>query len=126
MLEEVTGLFVGSDANIYQAFDKAIGCGDLGELHTSTEGRVWFTKTSHPMDSKPQTFNAQKMIVVARNPSDSIHEMADSKNLFAAHNRLQFVGNYSKDYPDWWNKWVSIQSENIAKCHEFITKTLTN
>lgn len=73
MLESVTGLFTGSDINIYQAFDRAIGCGDLGELHSSVEGRVWFTKTNHPMDSKPRHFQAQKMIVVVRNPIDIIH-----------------------------------------------------
>jgi len=32
MIEKVTGVFVGSDANIYHAFDKAVGGGDLGEL----------------------------------------------------------------------------------------------
>ena len=108
MIEEVTGVFVGSDANIYQAFDKAIGGGDLGELHTSSQDQVWFTKTNHPMESKPQGFNAQKMIVVARNPSDVIRELADSKNLFATQNRLSFAGNYSTEHKDWWNKWVSI------------------
>lgn len=58
ILEDVTGVFTGSDANIYHSFDKAIGCGYLGELHSSEEGRVWFTKTDYPMGSKPRSFQA--------------------------------------------------------------------
>ena len=68
IIEKVTGVFVGCDANWHYSFDRALGEGDLGEQHTSTEGRVWFTKTNHPMNSKPQHFDAQKMIVVVRNP----------------------------------------------------------
>ena len=104
----MTGVFTGSDENIYHAFDKALGCGNLGELHSSDEGRVWFTKTNHPMDSRPRQFKAQKMIVVVRNPADIIRQSAESKNLFAMQDRLQFVGDYDQHYPDWWNKWVSI------------------
>ena len=126
MIEQVTGVFVGSDANIHQAFDKAIGGGDLGELHTSASGRVWFTKTNHPMDSKPQNFDAQKMIVVVRNPLDVIRELADSKNLFAAQDRLQIVGNYNENHADWWDKWVSIQSKNMAEGHDYIIKNVVD
>lgn len=126
MLEQVTGIFTGSDANIYQAFDKAIGCGNLGELHSSDEGRVWFTKTNHPMESKPRTFQAQKMICVVRNPSDIIRQSADSKNLFAMQDRLKFVGDYDRSHQDWWNKWVPLQTENIAECHQYIMERVVN
>ena len=33
---------------------------------------------------------------------------AESKNLFGMNDRLQFAGDYARDYPDWWDKWVSI------------------
>jgi len=48
------------------------------------------------------------MIVVVKNPADIIRELADSKNLFAAQDRLQIVGNYNENHEEWWDKWVAI------------------
>lgn len=107
MIEQVTRVFVGSDTNVYYAFDKAIANGDLGELCTSSNGRVQFSKTNYPIEKHSQNFNASKMVVVARKPTETIRELADRKNLFDCEDRLSMVENYRSDFPEWWSKWVS-------------------
>ena len=110
LLEEVTRVFVGSDSHIYHTMDKALAKGKLGESHTCENGRVWFTKTNYPFNSRNQIFQAQKMIVVARDPSELIQELADDKNLFGCQDRLNLIGNYSSNFSEWWERWVANQT----------------
>ena len=110
LLEEVTRVFVGSDSHIYHTLDKALGKGKLGESHTSENGRVWFTKTNYPFNSRNQVFSAQKLIVVARDPTESLQELADDKNLFACQDRLTLMGAYISNYSEWWDRWVTNQT----------------
>ena len=122
LIEKVTNVFVGSDANCHYTFDRALGLGAFGELETSKENRLFFTKTNHPIDSKSQEFFAQKLVCVVRNPMDIIHDAADEKNLFGTGHGLDMQSNYqSEDLVDWWQKWVITQAQNIQANHEYVT-----
>ena len=50
------------------------------------------------------------MIVVARDPSELIKELADDKNLFGCQDRLNLIGNYSSNFSEWWERWVANQT----------------
>ena len=61
------------------------------------------------------------MICVVKNPYDVILETADAKNLFNCQNRMTITDQLSnKEFPEWWDKWVSIQSDNMIECHRYI------
>ena len=125
LLEQVTRVFVGSDSHIYHTLDKALAKGKLGESHICENNRVWFTKTNYPFNSRNQIFSAQKMIVIVRDPSELIKELADEKNLFASQDRLNLIGNYSSNYTDWWEKWVTNQTQNIVHGHDHLMNTVS-
>ena len=125
LIEKVTNVFVGSDANCHYNFDRALGLGAFGELETGKENRVWFTKTNHPIDSKSQEFFAQKLVCVVRNPMDIIHDAADDKNLLGSGHGLEVQSNYqSEDLSDWWHKWAITQAQNIQANHDHIRKEI--
>ena len=107
----MTGIYCGSDGNCLFNFNKAIGTGNLGELHNSDEGKVWFTKTNHPIDTRTSEFNAQRVVCVVRNPMDTIKTSSDIKNLFGCESSLEVASDYSDEkFAEWWKKWVIIQS----------------
>ena len=120
LIQNVTQVFVGSDTNYHFNLDKALGRGDLGELHTSNDNLVWFTKTNYPMRSKCEPFKAQKMVCVVRNPMDTIFEASEIKNLFGRNDSLQIKDNLRADHTHWWNQWVDSQSQNMQTNHDFI------
>lgn len=64
------------------------------------------------------------MIVVARKPTETIRELADRKNLFDCEDRLTIIENYRSDFPEWWSKWVSNQTENLVQSHKFIVENV--
>ena len=124
LIEEITRVFVGSDSDSQSVFDHVVGGGHLGLGHTSASSRVWFTKTSFPLEKRRQTFSAQKMIVVVRNPACVIQNSADRKNLLGCNDRLAVDDDYSSKFADWWSKWVPKQVENISQAHSFITSNV--
>lgn len=109
-IEQVTGVFVGSDANIQQVFDQTLGIGQLGQAHTGDNQKVWFTKTNYPFEKRNVPFNAQKMIIVARSPISIIIDTADNKNTLGFNDRLQVDDLYNQDHPQWWDKWIHLQA----------------
>ena len=75
-IEQITGVFVGSDQVIDNTFFDAM-IGQAGQAHVNDEKRVWMTMTNYPLvnrDSIP--FNAEKMICLVRNPLDIIASCA--------------------------------------------------
>ena len=70
-LEQITGVYTGTDMNIDYTFHEACSMGLLGQNIVSDSNMVWITKTHKPMDTpNSRPFNAQKMIVIQRNPID--------------------------------------------------------
>ena len=54
--------------------------GMIGEEVVSDENLVWITKTHYPAPLFKKKFNAQKMIVVVRNPIDVFPSFASLMN----------------------------------------------
>ena len=78
------------------------------------------------MESKSQAFHAQKMISVVRNPMDVIKESGDAKNLFGCHDRLRADNDYHTHHLHWWEKWVAIQTENLANESDYILTSVAS
>ena len=65
------------------------------------------------------------MIVVARDPTELIKELADDKNLFGSQDKLKLVGSYNSNFSDWWERWVTNQTLNIVHGHQHIMNTVS-
>ena len=76
-LEAVTGVFTGSDMDLEVSINLQT-LGLCGEETACDSNFVWLTKTHWPFPiGWKETFHAQRMIVVVRNPIDVIPSMAN-------------------------------------------------
>ena len=79
--------------------------GLLGTDITADSNRVWITKTHYPKGvPNVSVFNAQKMIVMARNPIDVIPSFAGLYQLNS--HSLEINESYPVDFPEYWDSWV--------------------
>lgn len=78
--EQVLGIVTGADMPIKITFFEAM-MGLLGQDITSDSNLVWITKTHWPKHLPgTRNFTAEKAIVIARNPLDSIPSFANLMN----------------------------------------------
>ena len=97
--------------------------GLLGTYHTSEENRVWITKTHYPGGFGTEAhFNAQKMIIIVRNPIDVMPSFANL-SLLKSHSKTT-VEKFDKDFPEWWDEWVDAMAKRMAENHEFMMGTV--
>ncbi len=61
-------------------------------------------------------FNSDKVVCCVRNPLDVILSFASLGNTMSHSAQPEFC--YSKDYPEWWNWWVTDQSKSHARYFE--------
>ena len=118
-LEQITGIWTGSDMSMKITFHEALSMGLLGQNITSEEGRVWITKTHFPMKAPTAGethFTANKMIVVARNPIDVIPSYVGLSQLNS--HSLVPEQQYHSEFPDFWAEWVSALTQRIKINHE--------
>ena len=123
-LEQVTGLFTGSDMPMKFTFFEGI-MGLLGNNTVCDSNTVWVTKTHYPMSLPGATlpFTANKMIVIVRNPIDVIPSHAHLVNL-SSHS-LTIEGTWHEDYPEYWEKWASATIHNLKMNHDNVVNTLS-
>ena len=77
LIERISGVYTGADMNIDWCTMEAM-MGLLGTYHVCDERTVWITKTHYPMGNGSEApFNAQKMIIIVRNPIDAIPSFAN-------------------------------------------------
>ena len=101
LMEQVTGVYTGADEQDVSLANLGL----LGQEHTSTENRVWMTKTQSPMQSKTSiSFMANKMICLVRNPLDVIASHAEHLNM-RSHN-LSTAESFDDNFPEWWSDFV--------------------
>ena len=91
--------------------------GLLGQAIVSDSNLVWVTKTHYPLGrSENERFNAEKMIVIARNPIDVMPSLANLVNL-SSHS-LEINERYDKVDPVWWQSWVTGQTGKMKQNHD--------
>ena len=106
LIEQVSGIYTGADMNIDWCTPETM-MGLLGTYHVCDERTVWITKTHYPVGLGTEApFNAQKMIIVVRNPIDVIPSFASLTQL-KSHSMTP-VERFDVDFPEWWNKFVDI------------------
>ena len=99
-LEQITGIYTGSDMDIQWTFMEA-QMGMLGTSITGDSNRVWITNTTAPaMTRNPSTSNAEKMIVISRNPLDVMPSFA--LLMHTNSYSLQINEEYHTDFPEFW------------------------
>ena len=69
-----------------------------------------------------ESFNAQKMIVIVRNPLDVILSFANLM-LLQSHT-LEPNELYHQQFPDWWEKWALKIAKEIADSHNYVIRTI--
>ena len=121
-IEQITGVFVGSDQVIDNTFLDAMK-GQAGQAHVSDEKLVWLTMTNYPLVNRESIpFNAEKMICLVRTPLDIIASCAFRHCLHS--DNLKPQESLNQQFPEWWDKWVRDTVENIAYSHTFIDDNL--
>ena len=87
--------------------------GLVGTHIVSDTNLVWLTKTHFPLNVYriEEEFNAQKMIVIMRNPIDVIPSLA---NLFIAKSHdFVFENKIHEEFPKFWDEFVDAFIKNI-------------
>ena len=123
-IEQITGIYVGSDEIIDNTFLEAM-MGQAGHAHVNDDRLVWVTMTNYPlvnMNSIP--FKADKMICLVRNPLDIIASSAFKHCLHS--DTLKPQESLNQQFPEWWEKWVRENAENIQYSHTFIDDNLAD
>ena len=99
--------------------------GLLGQNINSESNRVWITKTHYPRGASLGTvFEAQKMIVIARNPIDVIPSYANLRTL-KSHS-LEPNERYDIDKPEFWAEWVPGVIAGIKENHELVLSKIAS
>ena len=95
-------------------------CGLHGQQTVCDSNLVWVTKTHYPLNvyKNEEVFNAQKMIVIVRNPIDIIPSVA-SLFLSKSHS-FEFENKLHEEFPEWWDGWVTAFCENINTGKEYV------
>ena len=110
-LEQITGLYTGSDMPMKFTFMEAI-FGLLGTNTVCESKSVWICKTHYPLSiGTSLPFTADKMIVIARNPIDVIPSHTNLVNL-GSHS-LVIDGSWHEDYPEYWTNRVASTIGNL-------------
>ena len=92
---------------------------------TGDSNSVWITKTHYPGGLPlSKTFTSQKMIVIARNPIDVLPSFANLSQLNS--HSLETNEQYHVDLPDWWNRWIQNQINNIRENHDRVKKVASS
>ena len=100
--------------------------GLLGQQTVSDSNLVWVTKTHYPLNvfQNEEVFNAQKMIVIVRNPIDIIPSVA-GLDISKSHS-FEFTNNLNIEFPEWWVGWMTAFCQNINTSQEFVIKNIAN
>ena len=98
----VTGIYTGADQSDLPLTMQ----GMLGQDHVSDKNKVWITKTFHPLyTGDTQSFKANKMVCVVRNPLDVFVSDAHESN--TTSHCLMPAENYATEFPEWWKEFVN-------------------
>ena len=107
-------MHTGSAQNIELTLPMMLS-GFAGEEKTCDSGLVWITKTSWPMTNLPKfprlSFQANKCIVLVRNPLDMIVE-AGKLAVFGTDAPLQKDKNLHQ-FDNFWSPFVTQKAEEI-------------
>lgn len=117
-LEQMTGISTGASVMLHTSSSLQI-MGLKGEY--IVDDRTWIVKAHHPMLLPGVLqFNSDKVVCCVRNPLDVLPSFASLSNTMSHSGQPDF--SYDKDYPEWWNWWVTSQSEAHAKYFKTMLK----
>ena len=122
-LEQITGVVTGADMNVEETLPEILW-GLLGQQTVSDSNLVWVTKTHYPLNvfQNEEVFNAQKMIVIVRNPIDIIPSVA-GLDISKSHS-FEFKNKLNEEFPNWWDGWMTAFCENIKTSQEFVIRNI--
>ena len=113
-LEQLTGISTGATVQLHTSSSLQI-MGLKGEY--ICDDRTWIVKAHHPMLLPGVLqFKSDKVVCCVRNPLDVILSFASLSNTMSHAAQPPF--SYDKDYPEWWNWWVTDQAKAHARYFE--------